>query len=94
MTAPRLPNLVELGRRPDTPRYVWIVVTKDGINSGAAWRSLERVLEKNKAKKFLVVDTKTGHSFVTKPKKFMPLWREHYFDPSWEFTDVIPVDKG
>lgn len=83
----RVPNLVELGRRPNPVRYVWIVVLGDGsIKSGATWMMLRRTLEDSDYEVVKVIDINRDKvlNVTLKVKSFMEVWREHYFDPNWQ----------
>jgi hypothetical protein len=85
----RIPNVIELGRRPDVIRYVWILLDdKNNFHSGASWSSLHRIMKYHTGphKMFLVVDTQRNKVFRLSPEKWLETWRPYYFDPNWEFS--------
>ena len=83
----RIANLVELGRRPNPVRYVWIMEMKDGsVKTGATWMMLKRAWEESddvKSVKFVDLVKNKVH-LVQVFDKFLQTWREHYFDPNWQ----------
>lgn len=88
----RIPNLIELGRRPDVIRYVWILIEKgNSIHTGTAWTALSKALEGvENYKRFAVVDLRRNIVIDLDPLEWLEMWRPHYFNPDWD----IPVEKN
>ena len=92
----RLPNLVELGRRPEKVRYVWVAMMKDGsVKSGATWMTLNRVIEDHTVdgklygvRKFKLIDlvNDTVIHLSDSALSFLGLWRKNYFVPKWDWS--------
>lgn len=81
----RVPNLVELGRRPAPVRYIWIAVTEENdIRSGATWMMLRRTLEEYEVKSLRVVDLVTNKvTPINDADALLEQWRNNYFDFDW-----------
>lgn len=92
MAKQRVPNMIELGRRPDPLRYVWTAVAENGdIHTGSTWGSLNRVMGDKKIDVLYVSDLigKKVHEFSgAKIDKFMDLWRRNYFDPAYYLKGI------
>jgi hypothetical protein len=86
MVKQRIPNVVELGRRPDPVRYVWINKTEDDVYAGSGYRRLMANLEKYPDCELLVIDTIDDEVIrIADKEHFMREWRVHYFDTTWKY---------
>jgi hypothetical protein len=89
MVKQRIPNVVELGRRPDPVRYVWIVKTADDVYAGSGYRRLTANLGKYPDCEPLVTDTIDLEAIrITDREHFLTEWRANYFDTSWKYEGV------
>lgn len=92
----RIPNLIELGRRPDDPRYVWILKTGNGqIRQGSTWITLKRALDEVEIQDFevILVDLKDYDCTALEPDEmegFMQHWRENYWDTEYRLYTKNP----
>lgn len=91
----RIPNVIELGRRPTPLRYVWIAYTTiDDVEVnriGATWATLKRSREElgdGVVVKIVDIYEDRVHTFATPEliDGFMESWRANYFDDQWELT--------
>jgi len=81
----RVPNVIELGRRPVPLRYSWIATNGQGeIRQGSTWITLKRALEEMEEVTIRVVDLHRNRVFVLKdPESFLNKWRPQYFNYDW-----------
>lgn len=87
----RIPNVVELGRRPDPVRYIWFAYdnTEDGeeVRMGATWATLRRAQEEMAHRPMVKVidlyNDKVHTFFGDEVDEFLDEWRNHYFDDGW-----------
>ncbi len=96
----RLPNVVELARKPDKPRYIWIAIWGKGeggsIESvGMTWTHLDTILKQNRIKRLLVVDFHLAKTYEISEefRDFMDQWRANYFDPKWSYGETLSDEK-
>ena len=85
----RQPNLIELGRRPDPVRYMWIFMMENGtLKSGATWMTLKRASEEcdyDDVKLMKIVDLVENKVYtITDIPELLEEWRANYFNPQWD----------
>lgn len=90
MKANRLPNVTELGRRPDKVRFMWVFQLRDGsIKSGATWMTLRSAHNETprkdvKSVNFIdLIQKEVQEIHYDNIPLLMQAWRENYFDPKW-----------
>lgn len=85
----RVPNKVELARKPDPVRYTWIVKTDKDIYYGATWGHLQTVYEnvpEDTEYTLLIIDTVEAQCYQVEDfEAFMTEWRQNYFNPEWKY---------
>lgn len=88
----RVPNLVELGRRPDPVRYFWVARTDNDLFGGAGYRRLMSILAKYPETTLLLTDIVDNEVVpVTNKEQFMAEWRANYFDIDWKYDPAQEV---
>lgn len=98
MARDRIPNVIELGRRPEPCRYVWVIRTEDeNVRMGATWGSLKRTLEEEDGNNptLRVMDLLIDEVvLITDMESFMEDWRVNYFNTRWDLgLSLEKVDK-
>lgn len=86
--ATRVPNRVELARKPDVPRYIWVAKVKEGDTlMGMTWAHLDNILNEKEVEQITFVDLFITKSYLLKNnfEAFMANWRLHYFDANWQY---------
>lgn len=92
----RVPNVVELGRRPEDVRYVWIAYTSsehgsEKLRQGSTWITLKRAIEElGEDTVVVIVDLVKLKAYqLEDPESFLDSWRPEYFNFDWEASRVI-----
>jgi hypothetical protein len=83
----RVPNVIELGRKPNPCRYVWTAYNnEEQLRQGATWVSLKRAVDELEECTVVILDLYTTEAEVIQDiSQFLEHWRANYFDDAWSF---------